>query len=393
MQLLNYFWNQLNFDDIPSLSQLRIKELLLIINSINYDSHEVNRSSVITKESEVREWASELINLVGLEQSNNLAGNLLIQQAKALINGEQNNTFLDSEASLKILNLIEQYQKSSNPLQWTNFGSQIYLEINLSRKIQLLYQIGEVADIVSSNETFDSYTRVTKVTQSVCDRVCSWVENSLKLNMDYINVYEPFIEEYKRRIYDRSKILKEIGTRSGILPAEFLDNNQKISRLNAKLVIDWISTSLKIELAFPEESELESELNDKVPEKECELESKLNDKAPGKECELELELNDKAPEKECELGSKLNDKTSKQKCELEPVPTNKVPHNWFYPLIGVVSFLILIAIPLSPMFVQLYRQLVEQPALTPDKPLLKMFPPAKRLFYPESVSHKIIETI
>lgn len=314
MQLLNYFWNQLNFDDIPPESQLRIKELLLIINSINYDLHEVNRSSVITKESEVREWASELINLVGLEQSNNLAGNLLIQQAKALINAEQNNTLLDSEASTKILNLIEQYQKSSNALQWTNFGSQIYLESNLSRKIELLYQIGKIASLISSDETFDCYTRVTKVTQEVCDQVCSWVENNLGLNMECINVYEPFIEEYKRRNYERPKLLKEIGLRSGILPEKFGGNNQKLSVANARFVIDWIYTNLKIELPFPEK------------------------------CELELGLND------------------------------KVPHNWFYNLIGVVSLLILITIPFSPIYFHFYQKLVEQSALTSDDALLKQKP-------------------
>lgn len=326
MQLLNYFWNQLNFDDIPPEAQLRIKELLLIINSINYDLHEVNRSSVITKESEVRKWASELINLVGLEESNNLAGNLLIQQAKALINSEQNNTFLSSEASIKILNLIEQYQKSAAPLQWTNFGSQIYLEGNLSRKIQLLYQIAEVANITTSDEIFNSYTRVTKTTQDVCNRVCHWVENNLALNMDYINVYEPFIEEYRRRIYERSKILKEIGTRSGLLPAEFLDNNQKISEANAKLVIDWIATDLKIELPFPEKSDLEAE---------------STYKALYNNYESELE------------------------------PTYKVPYNLFSNSLGILKILILIVIPFSSMFFHFYPQIIEQSALTLDDTLLK----------------------
>ncbi len=103
----------------------------------------------------------------------------------------------------------------------------------------------------------------------------------------------------------------------------------------------YVSTNLKIELAFPEESQLELELNDKVAEKECELESKLNDKAPEKECKLELE------------------------------PTNKVPHSSVYNLIGIVSLLLLISIPLPPVFLHFYQQFVEQSALTSDDTLLK----------------------
>lgn len=311
MQLLNCFWNQLSFDDIPVESQLRIKELLLILNSLNYDLHKLNRSLVINKELEVREWVEELISLVSLEQSNNLTGKVLIQQAKAIMSGDKINILLSLEASAKILELIEQYQKSANPLQWTNFGSQIYLECNLSRKIELLYQIGHIASIISPNETFDSYTRVDEVTQKICNEVCSWIENNLGLTINYINVYEPFIHNYKRFVFERSETLKEIGTRSGILSEELLENKQRISVADARLVLDWIYVNFKIELPFPEEY------------------------------------------------------------KPEPGLINKASHNWFYNLIGIICLLILIVIPLSPMSFNLYQQLVEQSALNPDKPLPK----------------------
>lgn len=309
MQLLNSFWNQLNFDEIPPESQLRIKELLLILSSVNRDLQEVNESSITKKESEVREWVEELINLIGLGQYNIFACKLIIQQTQALINGEQENTFLSSEASAKILKLIEQYQKSPHPLQWTNFGGQIYFESDLSRKIELLYQIGELANIISPDETFNSHTRVTKVTQEVCNKVCIWVENNFQLKMDYINIYEPFIEDYKKYTYQRTRMLKEIGTRSGLLPEEMLNNNNKMSAANAKLVIDWVYVNLKIKLELPEKSELEPEL------------------------------------------------------------TYKAPHGLFNNLIGIVSILILAVIPLSYIFFQLYQQIVEQPTLTLDKAL------------------------
>lgn len=317
MQLLNYFGSQLNFDIMPSESQLRIKELLLILSSVNRDLQEANESSITKKDSEIRGWVEELVNLVGSGQHNVFACELLIQQAQALINEKQpENTSLSSEASAEIFKLIEQYQKSPNPSQWTNFGDKVYYESRLSSRIELLYQIGRVANIIAPNETFDSSTRVTKVTQEVCNKVCCWIETYLQLNIKYINVYEPFVEEYKKYVYERPGILKEIGTRSGILPEEFLDNNKKISVTNAKLVIDWISTNLEVELPFPEK------------------------------CELKPEL-------------------------INPELINKVPDKKLPNLMGIVSILILAAIPLSFIFFQVYQQLVEQPALILDEALPK----------------------
>lgn len=311
MQLLNYFWNQLNFDEISPASQLRIKELLLILGSVNHDFQKVNESSITKKDSEIREWVEELISLVDSGQYNVFACKLLIQQAQALINGEQEKTLLSLEASAKVLELIEQYQKSPDPLQWTNFGGQIYLESVLSRKIELLYQIGELAKIVGPDETFNSRTRVTKVTQEVCNKVCSWVENYLELKLNYINIYEPFIEDYKKYTYERNRMLKEIGTRSGLLPEELLNNSNNISVAEAKLVIDWVNTNLNIELVLP------------------------------KECEPESEV------------------------------AHRAPHNLFYSLIGIVGILILAVVPLFYTYFQFDEQFVEQPELMPNKPLLK----------------------
>ena len=65
------------------------------------------------------------------------------------------------ETSAKIIALIERYQTTANPLQWTNFGAQIYIENYLAQKIDLLYQIGDLADILAADETFASFTRVT----------------------------------------------------------------------------------------------------------------------------------------------------------------------------------------------------------------------------------------
>ena len=81
-------------------------------------------------------------------------------------------------------------------MQWTNFGAQIYIENYLSQKINLLYQIGILADIIAPDETFDTSTRVTQKNQEVCNRVCNWVEANLGLSMECLNVYEPFIYIY-----------------------------------------------------------------------------------------------------------------------------------------------------------------------------------------------------
>lgn len=155
---------------------------------------------------------------------------------------------ISSETSVEITILVKQYQTATSPLQWTNFGTQIYLENYLFQKIKLLYQIGFLANILALDETFDSYTRVTEKTQDICDRVCRWVEDNLKVSIDYINVYEPFIHNYKKFTWQRSDALKEIGVRAGLLLEEVLESEKEISEVDAKAIIDWLDENYGIKL-------------------------------------------------------------------------------------------------------------------------------------------------
>ena len=67
-----------------------------------------------------------------------------------------------------------------------------------------------------------------------------------------MNVYEPFIYRYKEFTYQRSDALKEIGVRSGLLSEEILENEDEISEIDAKAVIDWLNNNYGIELILSE---------------------------------------------------------------------------------------------------------------------------------------------
>lgn len=155
---------------------------------------------------------------------------------------------ISSETSAEIMILVKRYQTSTSPLQWTNFGAQIYLENYLSQKIDLLYQIGFLVDILTPDETFDSYTRVTQKTQDVCDRVCRWVKDNIEVTINYLNIYEPFIYKYKNFTWQRSDALKEIGVRAGLLPEKILEADEEISEINAKAVFNWLDKNYGIKL-------------------------------------------------------------------------------------------------------------------------------------------------
>ena len=63
-----------------------------------------------------------------------------------------------------------------------------------------------------------------------------------------MNVYEPFIHKYKNFTYHRSDALKEIGVRSSLLPEEILENEDEISEIDAKAVINWLDDNYGIKL-------------------------------------------------------------------------------------------------------------------------------------------------
>ena len=243
-QLIFQVWNTLNIDaPLSSESKWRIKKLFLLLLLLQAKGEEIclinklDQINNLTKPEEYKIWFHD--NFVSQYQAifeNAVAGQMMISL----------------ETSTEIIRLIERYQAATSPLQWTNFGAQIYLENYLSQKIDLLYQIGFLAGILAPNETFDSYTRVTDKTQDVCDKVCRWVKDNIEVTIDYLNIYEPFIYMYKKFTWQRSDALKEIGVRSGLLPEEVFEAEDEISEVNAKVVIDWLDENYGVKLITPE---------------------------------------------------------------------------------------------------------------------------------------------
>lgn len=237
-------WNTLKIN-APLLSETkcRIKELFLMLVILQAGGEEI---CVMDKLEEINKLSQreELLNW--------FYDNFVCQRQLVTENEDQRKIAISSETSAKFLMLIEQYQTATNPWQETNFGAQIYIENYLSQKIDLLHQIGILAHILADDETFDSSTRVTQKTQDVCNLVCDWVEANLALSMERLNVYEPFIYRYKKFVYLRSDILKEIGTRSGLLPETIGNSENEISENDTKAVIDWLDDNYGVKLMPPD---------------------------------------------------------------------------------------------------------------------------------------------
>lgn len=234
-------WNALRLNTpLSSETKCRIKELSLMLIILQANEEEI---SVMDKLEEISKLSEQ-------EELLNWFYDNFVRQLTT--ENEVKKEIIPSETSAEFLMLIEQYQTATNPWQETNFGAQIYVENYLSQKIDLLYQLGILANILADDETFDSSTRVTQKTQDVCNRVCEWIEASLGLSMERLNVYEPFIHRYKKFVYLRSNALKEIGTRSGLLPETIGNNENEISENDAKAVIDWLDNNYGIKLTPPD---------------------------------------------------------------------------------------------------------------------------------------------
>lgn len=237
-------WNTLKINaPLSSETKWRIKKLFLLLVLLQANEEEI---CVIDKLEE--------INLLSEQEQllNWFYDNFVRQRQLAIEDNAKGEITISPQTSAEILTLVERYQTAANPLQWTNFGTQIYIDGYLSRKIKLLYQIGTVANILNADETFDDSTRVTQKTQDACNITCDWIESNLGLRMERLNVYEPFIYRYKDFICSRSEALKEIGVRSGLLSEEILAREDEISEIDAKAVIDWLDDNYKIKLISPE---------------------------------------------------------------------------------------------------------------------------------------------
>ena len=182
-------------------------------------------------------------------------------------------TPVDCANSLELLRVIEEYQASLEPIQWTNFSGQVYCGSYLTNRIRLLYEIGSLANILALDETFTSNTIVTQKNQDVCDSVCDWVENRLGFQIYRVNVYGLFIWNYQRYSLYRVHAIINIGIRSGLLSEDLDSNSPTTSALSARLVLNWVYEKYGIELPFLEKYQLDPEPL-LVPKRNLELPSK-----------------------------------------------------------------------------------------------------------------------
>lgn len=240
---ISQIWNTLKINTpLSSEIKCRIKELflMLVLLQANEEICVIDKLEEINKLSEREQLLSWFYK------------NFVCQRQLITEDEDQRKIAISSETSGEFLMLIEQYQTATSPWQETNFGAQVYIENYLSQKIGLLYQIGILANILADDETFDSSTKVTHKTQDVCNRACNWVEANLGLSMECLNVYEPFIYRYEKFVYLRSDILKEIGTRSGLLLETIGNSENEISESDAKAIIDWLDNNYEIKLIPPD---------------------------------------------------------------------------------------------------------------------------------------------
>jgi len=230
-------------NSIPQERHLRVKKLMLALQCA---SNSLQKSI-------------EEGNLVGFEAVN------WLNQFHSLVDEEERKTscqiaiVLGITEATKLFELIEQYENSPNPLQYSNFGSPIYYTHYLSKRIELLYKIGSLVKILAADETFDSSTYVNYKTQDVCNRVCQWVEEKLWLKLLPVNVYEPFIRDCQRSSLLREANLQRIGLRAGLLNEGLIDEDYELSADEAKLVVDWVQENCGVELPLPAAYLLKSE--------------------------------------------------------------------------------------------------------------------------------------
>jgi len=250
-------WQSLKINSLSNESSLRAKELFILLQAAQSEVRSSTEISTINA-AEVAQWIKELSYIGG--QQKYIAWfykNLLCDYQSTSENEVLDERIVFLEMPAQVLNLIERYQTAANPLQVTNFGGQIYYERCLSAKIELLYQIGKLVGIINPSQTFSNCTKVTQSVQDVCNRVCSWVESNLGLVMESVNIYEPFIEDYKKFSFKRLSALKEIGVRSGLL-SEIVFEDYELPQVDAENIIRWIDENYGIKLSPLAQSSIKS---------------------------------------------------------------------------------------------------------------------------------------
>ena len=249
------------FNSFEKQYPLRVDELKLIIRAIKLDWLNRGSKSNLTYMSNFYEWTKELLDLIGEEEYAAFMFEAITQHSN-ISTCQNRNTFVDELNYKELLTTIEQYQNSPPPLQNRNFGSQVYYYHYLSNRIELIYKIGTLANILSKVQVFDNQTKVTQETQNVCDLVIQWVENKFQIKLLQVNVYEPFIFDYYQHSYLRAEKLREIGVRAGLLEENIeVGDESRISLTDAKTVINWLKETYEINLPFPQSHQLHPNTN------------------------------------------------------------------------------------------------------------------------------------
>ncbi|OWY65351.1 hypothetical protein B7486_42460 [cyanobacterium TDX16] len=251
-------WKELDLNNVSFSKHTRVKELLRLICCFSFCDTNDNLSNwkyLRENYKDIRSWIQEFKEIAGTSDRVERFCQTLNNCLEEVIDCKRDEGYFLSPS---LLELIEQYQTSPQIIQETNFQGITYYESYLTRKIELLYQIGKGIGVLNEHETFNSSVKVDRIVQETCDRVRAWVEDKLGFDLQRVNVYESFIGKYLK-YYNRTfyegvceAALEEIGLRSEILKR---DKREEVSRAEIELIILWLQRNYGIELPLPKNNQ------------------------------------------------------------------------------------------------------------------------------------------
>jgi hypothetical protein len=122
-------WNTLKINaPLSTETKYRIRELFLLLLLLQDNEEKICLIDKLEEINNLREQ-EQLLNW--------LYDNFIRQHQLAFEDEDLRKITISPETSAKISTLVERYQITTSPSQWTNFGAQIYIENYLSQKIDL----------------------------------------------------------------------------------------------------------------------------------------------------------------------------------------------------------------------------------------------------------------
>ncbi|PSB40861.1 hypothetical protein C7B80_32385 [Cyanosarcina cf. burmensis CCALA 770] len=149
-------WKELDLNSVLISEHTRVKELLHSICGFSFcdSSYSLSNWEYLRENyKDIKSWIQELKEIAGTSDRVERFCQTLNNCLEEAIDCKRDEDYFLSPS---LLELIEQYQTSPQVIQETNFHGITYYESYLTRKIELLYQIGKQIGILNERETFNS---------------------------------------------------------------------------------------------------------------------------------------------------------------------------------------------------------------------------------------------